>query len=234
MDTEDSINVLLTTNHMAEVNSQTLTAIQNLNQAKLKLQNMAITNPLLNSNFSQTITYIDSALTDFYNTLSPNRDFYNELNRLTNETLIDQIRAIEIIQEKIDENENKLIELRNTLVYKENEGNISNYYKDVYTANIDVVRFIVLFICFPIILLLFMRRVEIIKDNLFMVLLFFVISIFGGLLMVKILDYSKRSKHNFNEYEWTFDKNTVKAGNYSVTNNISLDPKFNNCLIPYF
>jgi hypothetical protein len=219
---------------MSQVNSQTLLAIQNLNQVKLKLQDMAITNPSMTSNFYSAINNIDSALTNFYNTLSPNRDFYNELNRVTNETLIDQIRAIEIIQNKIDENENKIMELQNNLIYKENEGNISNYYKDIYSANIDVVRFIVLFICFPIIILLFLRKEEIIKNNLFMVLLFFVVSIFGSILMLKILDYSKRSKHNFNEYDWKFDKNTMPINKYNVTNNVSINPKLNNCLIPYF
>jgi len=122
----------------------------------------------------------------------------------------DQMTQLEMVNQKIEDDKNKMAVNRNINIGNLRMSEISTYYSDKYRAQAGVVLYVIYF-CVPLLLLAILRSRGIISANVMSggVTILIVIALF--LIVPKILDIRARNNMVFSEYDFSTN---MKNGNW--------------------
>ena len=207
-----------------ERNNQTLNDIK-----QLQTQEMDIYKSLDNVSLSQSQK---QALVNQMNNISQMRiNLYANLNNMyssysqnvgaSRNTLDEQVVAVEVVEEALNEAKIRLNALETEKYNKLRMVEVNTYYSKQYGAYTDIMKTLVYF-GIPIFILVFLGNKGLIPSNIYGLLIgiLMIISLFT--LGYKIIDLIRRDNMNFDEYNWYFDKS--KAPNDSTGETNPVDP----------
>ena len=138
---------------------------------------------------------------------------YNVLSRTDKNAaaeIKDQMTQLEMVNQKLENDKNKMAVNRNINIGNLRMSEISTYYSDKYRAQTGVVLYII-YLCVPLLLLAILRSRGIISGNVMSgtVTILIVIALF--FIVPKILDIRARNNMVFSEYDFPTN---MKDGNW--------------------
>ena len=130
---------------------------------------------------------------------------YNVLSRSDKNAaaeIKDQMSQLEMVNQKLEDDKNKMAVNRNINIGNLRMSEISTYYSDKYRAQAGVVLYVI-YLCVPLLLLAILRSRGIISGNIMSgaVTILIVIGLF--LVVPKILDIRARNNMVFSEYDFS-------------------------------
>lgn len=232
-----SLNDINNTTNLNNLNEQTINDIKNLQSIELELFN-TLENNLTNETLTSTqqndiINKINEVsqmrikmyknLTSFYSAYQQNISSYDT-------TLQQQLQALSIAEEQLNNLRLQLNELQNNNFNKLRLIQINNYYGKKYNAYSSIL-FNVIIICIIILVLSILKKKEILPSNIYnlSIILVFVISII--IITSKFYDISLRDNMNFDEYNWRFTPpKSTSTTTTTDTTNVWGDESSNICI----
>lgn len=201
-------------NDLQERNNKVLSDISQLQQQEMELYqriNQSDMTPESRGLMMDRINQLSQHRTVLYGSLKDQYEFQNESVSGTITTLGEQMYAINIVENELNEAKKRLNELENQRNDKLRLVQINTYYGKKYAAYKNIMK-IVVYACIPLIILGYLGNIGLIPTNLNMflmaIIIFIVVLMIGGAMV----DVSSRANMNFDEYEWAFDKNNAPRG----------------------
>jgi hypothetical protein len=185
---------------IGQLQEQEMDLYQQINQADMSPENRRLMVDRINQ-LSQHRTVLYGSLKDQY-------EFQNQSVSGNITTLAEQMYAINIVENELNEAKQRLNELINQKNDKLRLVQINTYYGKKYGAYKNIMKIIV-FACIPLILLGILGNRGFIPTNLNALLMGIVIVIALFMIGGNIVDLSRRDNMNFDEYDWAFDKNAA-------------------------
>lgn len=201
-------------NDLQERNNKVLSDISQLQQQEMELHekiNQADMTPENRSLMLDRINQLSQHRTVLYGSLKDQYEFQNNSVSSTITTLGEQMYAINIVENELNEAKKRLNELENQRNDKLRLVQINTYYGKKYAAYKNIMK-IVVYACIPLILLGYLGNKGLIPSNFNMFLMAIIIFIVILMIGREMVDVSSRDNMNFDEYEWAFDKNNAPKG----------------------
>jgi hypothetical protein len=208
---------------MQERNEQTLSDIQNLQQIEQELYD-SLSNNSLTSDQKDTIisriNEISQMRVNLYSNLKDMYSFFQKNVASSNTTLAEQMMAIEIVENELEESKRRLQLLEDDKNNKLRQVEINTYYGKKYNAHSGIMKTIVI-MCVPILIVAILSNNGILPNNISGLLIAIIIII--GVISIgsQIIDLSNRDNMNFDEYNWAFNPNDAPTDN---TSTLTSDP----------
>jgi hypothetical protein len=207
-----------TSNDLQEVNSKTLSDIQNLQNIERDLFNSLETQNLQKQLSSDELTRSVNKINDIsqmrinlYKSLNNLNTFYNSELSNSAYTLNQQTTAIKIVENELNESKKRLAIIEREKNNKIRIVEINNYFGEKYAEQTGLLKSI-LFFAFLFMILSILLKYNIIPTKLYFVLLI-IIGIFAMFnLYNKIYSIMIRDNMNYQEYNWAFNP---PAGSYN-------------------
>jgi len=189
-------------------NEEILTNIQSLQQIEQQFFTSLETNPNLSrqqqEEILEKINRITAMRMSLYKTLSGINNFYQDALRSSVGTLREQITAIAIVENELNQSKRRLELLEIEKTNKIRLVEINNYYGDKYAEYSNLMK-IVIFTLIPVIIISFLHNKSILPDVVYYILLV-VISVIGALYFwYRYISIIMRDNMNYDEYDWSFD-----------------------------
>ena len=203
---------------MEENNSQILNDIQSLQTIEQELFNNLENQPDLSTDKQQQIiskiNNISNMRVNLYQTLGGVNDFFKtSLSNSTN-TLVEQTKAIEIVEQELNKSKKRLELLEEEKNNKIRLVEINNYYGQKYAEHSDLMKNII-YILIPVLILSLLKNKGLLPENIYYILVV-VIGVIGSyLLWQKFISILSRDSMNYQEYNWYFDANSAPVVNSS-------------------
>lgn len=201
-------------NDLQERNNRVLDQIGQLQQQEMELYeqiNQANMNPENRTLMVDRINQLSQHRTMLYGTLKDQYEFQNQSVSGNITTLAEQMYAINIVENELNEAKNRLNELINQKNDKLRMVQINTYYGKKYGAYTRIMKIIV-YACIPLIILGVLGNKGLIPSNLNAVIMGIIIVIVLFMVGGQIVDLSRRDNMIFDEYDWPFDKNAAPKG----------------------
>lgn len=206
---------------MEENNSQILNDIQSLQTIEQELFNNLENQPDLTTEEQEQIVTkinnISNMRVNLYQTLGGVNDFFKtSLSNSTN-TLVEQTKAIEIVEQELNKAKISLQLLEEEKNNKIRLVEINNYYGEKYSEHSDLMKNII-YMLIPVLILSLLKNKGILPDSIYYVLVIIITVIGSYFLWKKFLSIYSRDSMNYQEYNWYFDANNapgVNSGNNS-------------------
>ena len=203
---------------MEENNSQILNDIQSLQTLEQELFNNLENQPDLSSDQQQQlinkINNISNMRVNLYQTLGGVNDFFkSSLSNSTN-TLVEQTKAIEIVEQELNKSKKRLELLEEEKNNKIRLVEINNYYGQKYAEHSSLMK-IIIYILIPVLIFSVLKNKGILPDSIYYILVIIVGVIGSYFLWHKFLSIISRDSMNYQEYNWYFDANNAPAANPS-------------------
>lgn len=204
---------------MEERNEQTLTDIKNLQQIEQDLYNSLEINATNNTltedektKIINKINEISQMRINLYANLKDNYDFFQKNVSSSRITLDEQIVALDIVENELNEAKLRLQLLEDAKYNKLRQVEINTYYGKKYNSHTDVMKIIVI-MCIPILIIGLITNTGLLPEKISMALMVLIIAI--GVIAVgyKIVDNLKRDNMNYDEYDWGFNENDAPKDN---------------------
>lgn len=204
-------------NDLQERNNKVLSDIGQLQQQEMELYqqiNQANMNPENRRLMIDRINQLSQHRTVLYGSLKDQYEFQNQSVSGNISTLAEQMYAINIVENELNESKQRLNELVDQRNDKLRLVQINTYYGKKYAAYKNIMKVIV-YACIPLIVLGMLGNRGILPSNLNALLMGIVIIIALFMIAGNVMDLSKRDNMNFDEYDWDFDKNSAPKANGS-------------------
>jgi len=204
-------------NDLQERNNKVLSDIGQLQQQEMELYqqiNQADMNPENRRLMVDRINQLSQHRSVLYGSLKDQYEFQNQSVSGNITTLAEQMYAINIVENELNESKQKLNELINQKNDKLRLVQINTYYGKKYAAYKNIMKIIV-YACIPLIVLGMLGNRGLIPSNLNALLMGIIIVIALFMIGGHMLDLSNRDNMNFDEYDWAFDKNAAPKGDGS-------------------
>lgn len=177
---------------------------------------------LTNEEYDKIIKKIDSISQmriNLYNTLGGINDFYKDSMVDSQETLKQQLFAIKIVEEQLNEAKKKIRYLKLKQNNKIRLIEISDYYGERYNEHTILMKYII-FMLVPIIILSYLFNRGFIHSFIFYMLLIF-ITVLGSIFIVnRLISIWSRDNMYYQEYSWKFNaKNAPKPNSDNSSTN---------------
>ena len=203
---------------MEENNGQILNDIQSLQTLEQELFSSLENQPDLSSAQQQEliskINNISNMRVNLYQTLGGVNDFFkSSLSNSTN-TLVEQTKAIEIVEQELNNAKRRLELLEEEKSNKIRLVEINNYYGQKYAEHSDLMKNII-YMLIPVLIFSILKNKGILPDSLYYILVIIVGVIGSYFLWKKFLSIMSRDSMNYQEYNWYFDANNAPAANPS-------------------
>lgn len=203
---------------MEENNSQILTDIQSLQTLEQELFSSLENQPDLSSDQQQQlitkINNVSNMRVNLYQTLGGVNDFFkSSLSNSTN-TLVEQTKAIEIVEQELNKSKKRLELLEEEKNNKIRLVEINNYYGQKYAEHSDLMKNII-YILIPVLIFSVLKNKGILPDSIYYILVIIVGVIGSYFLWKKFLSIMSRDSMNYQEYNWYFDAKNAPAANPS-------------------
>jgi len=203
---------------MEENNSQILNDIQSLQTLEQELFNNLENEPDISSDQQQQIiskiNNISNMRVNLYQTLGGVNDFFkSSLSNSTN-TLVEQTKAIEIVEQELNKSKKRLELLEEEKNNKIRLVEINNYYGQKYAEHSDLMKNII-YILIPVLILSLLKNKGILPDTIYYILVVIITVIGSYFLWHKFVSILTRDSMNYQEYNWNFDANSAPLANTS-------------------
>ena len=199
-------NPQINLNSIKTAQEQSLTDISNLQNLELDLfdkltigvANQTIT-PEQKTAYTQKISDLSAMRNNLYQNLNIDYNFYQADVQIANDTLKDQVYAIDVLEDALNEAKRRLALIEEERDNKRRLVEISTYYSQKYDDHGSIMR-TVIYICVPIIIITILRNRQIISTNVF-TLLFVIFLLIGGIILIgHVLDSRFRDNMYYDEY----------------------------------
>lgn len=209
---------------MQERNEQTLTDIKNLQQIEQELYDnldMNTSNTPLTPEQKNTIitkiNEISQMRINLYSNLKDMYSFFQKNVSSSNTTLAEQMMAIDIVENELNDSKRKLQLLEDDKNNKQRLVEINTYYGKQYSAHAGIMKTIVI-MCIPILIVSILANIGIIPNNITMLIIAIILIIGFISIGSQIIDISNRDNMNFDEYNWYFNTSNAPANNTTPAN----------------
>ena len=135
---------------------------------------------------------------------------YQQNLATSNNALSEQMLAIDIIENELNEAKRRLNLLEEQKYNKLRLVEINTYYGKQYNAYKDVAKNIV-YVCILVLIVVILGKKEIIPGNIYIALNVLIISIGAIIIGRQIIKLSNKDNMNFDEYNWYFNKAEAPA-----------------------
>jgi hypothetical protein len=203
---------------MEENNSQLLNDIQSLQTLEQELFNNLENQPELSTEEQQKliskINNISNMRVNLYQTLGGVNDFFkSSLSNSTN-TLVEQTKAIEIVEQELNKSKKRLELLEEEKNNKIRLVEINNYYGEKYAEHSDLMKNII-YMLIPVLILSLLKNKGILPNSIYYVLVIIIVVIGSYFLWQKFVSILTRDSMNYQEYNWSFDARAAPVPNSS-------------------
>jgi hypothetical protein len=205
---------------ISQNNEQILADIQSLQQMEQQLFNNLETNTTLTPQQQQQIiekmNQLSNMRINLYKTLSGVNSFFQNALSSSVGTLEDQTAAISIVENELNQSKKRLEALEAEKNNKIRLVEINNYYSDKYAEHSQLMKIIVLTLL-PIIILAFIHNKGFLPKTIYFILLIIIGGIGSYYFWIKYVSIVMRDNMNYQEYNWTFDPNSVSTSSSTTT-----------------
>ena len=216
------------TNAFMSSGQQVVTEIQGLQSLEKSLYNHLVNMVTSNTGTSEEINAVTSQINEItntrislYETLYSMGVYYVSNLADTSISLQNQVLALEIVENELNEAKQVLASLEEQKVNKLRVIEIKKYYGEKYEEHTYVMSYVVGMFVWIFILSLLANR-SILPDNIYYGLLVLVTVIYGFLIIRTILRIIKRDRMNYEEYDYgSMATPSPVTGNGSIPNTIS-------------
>ena len=207
-DNSDTTNNPDNFNNLQERNAQLLNDISQLQIQEKELYSNLEDQTLSSEQKQQIINKINDISQTRLNLYANMKDMYSYYQKnvtSSRDTLGEQMTAIDIIENELNQAKIRLNVLENEKNSKIRLVEINTYYGKQYNAHASIMKTIVLF-CIPIIILAILANSGILPPTLYAFITGLIIVIGVFIIGYKLLDLSNRDNMNWDEYNWYFNK----------------------------
>jgi len=198
---------------MSDSNQQTLTYISQLQQEELALYN-SLDKPDLTAEEKQQaiakINEISLMRLNLYGSIKDLLDTYKQNMNDSSNTLAQQIIAVKIMENQLDNAKKTLNDIDDEKATKIRLAEINTYYGKQYGAHTSFMKLIIIF-CIPIFILAMIYNWGLLPPLLYKFLLGIVLIIAVILIGYKWIDINSRDNMNWDEYEWNFNPKNIQT-----------------------
>ena len=209
--------------NLQERNKQTLNNISQLQDQEQQLYNslndVSLT-PDKRQMIVNKVNEISQMRINLYSALKDAYGAYQQNTENTRDTLGQQISAIDILENELNESKRRMNLIDSEKNNKMRLVEINTYYGKRYTAHANLMKTIIL-TCIPLIIFATLNNKGILPNALFSFLSIIVLVIGLIFIIVQILDIANRDNMNWDEYNWYFDKNTAPSPQYTTDSSSS-------------
>jgi hypothetical protein len=207
-------------------NSNNFDSLQERNQqvlnniSELQIQEKQLYDSLDDVNLSSAekkqiinkINEISQMRINLYSGLKDIYDFYKKNISESRTTLGQQITAIDVLENELNESKIRLNLIEDQKYNKLRLVEINTYYGKRYNAHTRLMKTIV-FMCLPIIVLAVLANKGFLPPKLYAFLTGIILIIGIVLIGLQIIDISNRDNMNWDEYNWYFQRNKAPSDN---------------------
>jgi gamma-glutamylcyclotransferase (GGCT)/AIG2-like uncharacterized protein YtfP len=208
-----------TNNNFLERNQQTLNDISQLQTEEKSLYDKLNSVTLTADEKKQIIgkiNEISQMRLNMYSNMNDMYSYYQKNVEASRSTLGQQVAAIDIIENELNEAKKRLNVIEDQKNNKLRLVEINTYYGKRYNAHTSIMKTIVIF-CIPVIILAFLANIGFLPPKLYMFLVGIVIIICCIIVGYKIIDLSNRDNMNWDEYNFYFDKTKAPSDNVEIS-----------------
>ena len=195
-------------------NEEILNNIQSLQQIEQQFFTSLETNPNLSRQQQEEIldkiNRITSMRLSLYNTLRGINNFFESALQNSVGTLKQQVTAISIVENELNQSKRRLELLETEKVNKIRLVQINNYYGDKYAEHSLLMK-IVIFTLIPVIIITFLHNKSILPDTIYYVLLVIVSLIGAVYFWYRFMSIIMRDNMVYDEYDWAFDASSAPS-----------------------
>jgi hypothetical protein len=217
-------------------NEQILNDIQSLQQMEQQLFNSLETNTNLSTEEQKKIVekmnQLSNMRINLYQTLSGvNNYFENALNTSVG-SLKQQLVAIEIVENELDKAKRRLEILEEEKNNKIRLVQINTYYGDKYAEHAQLMK-IIIFTLIPVIIVSFIFNAGFLPSTIYYIILV-IISLIGAFFFWRrFASIIMRDNMNYQEYNWSFNPDSVESGSSDTTDPWLTDRNLGTCVGDY-
>jgi hypothetical protein len=208
--------------NLQERNQQVLTNLSELETQENKIYDKLEDASLTSEEKQQLITKLGELSQMRMNMYSGLKDMYSQYEKSassSNDMLEQSSVAFDILEKQMKESQRKLKMIQAQKIDKMRMVQINTYYGKRYNAHSKMMKTIVL-TCIPIIILSILANKGLISTNIFGVISGIILVIGIVTVGLQLLDMSNRSKMNWDEYDWYFDRESAPEVSDSVEENV--------------
>jgi len=199
-------------------NEEILNNIQSLQQIEQQFFTSLETNPNLSRQQQEEIldkiNRITTMRLSLYNTLSGINNFFQNALQNSVGTLQQQVTAIAIVENELNQSKRRLELLETEKVNKIRLVQINNYYGDKYAEHSQLMK-IVIFTLIPVIIITFLHNKSILPDIIYYILMVIVSLIGAVYFWYRFMSIIMRDNMIYDEYDWPFDVSTAPSASAS-------------------
>jgi hypothetical protein len=162
------------------------------------------------------INEISQMRLNMYSNMNDMYSYYQKNAEASRTTLGQEVAAIDIIENELNEAKKRLNVIENQKNNKLRLVEINTYYGKRYNAHTSIMKTIVIF-CIPVIILAFLANMGFLPPKLYMFLVGIVIIICCIIVGYKLIDLSNRDNMNWDEYNWYFDRSKAPSDNVEIS-----------------
>uniref|UniRef100_A0A6C0IHT5 Uncharacterized protein n=1 Tax=viral metagenome TaxID=1070528 RepID=A0A6C0IHT5_9ZZZZ len=203
---------------MEENNSQILNDIQSLQTLEQELFSNLENQPDLTldqqKDMINKINNISNMRVNLYETLGGVNDFFKSSLYNSTSTLLEQTKAIEIVEQELNKSKKRLELLEEEKSNKIRLVEINTYYGQKYAEHSDLMKNII-YILIPVLIFTVLKNKGILSNSIYYILVIIITVIGSFTLWNKFMSIMSRDSMNYQEYNWYFDAKTAPAANPS-------------------
>lgn len=200
-------------NSLQERNDQVLNNISELQGEEQILYDSlddATLSPDQKQQIINKINEISQMRLNLYANMKDMYSFYQQNASSSKNTLSQQMSAIDVIENELNEAKKRLNLIQDQKINKLRLVEINTYYGKQYSAHANIMKTIVI-ICIPLIILAMLHNRQMIPNTLYALLIAIVLIVGIFILGRKILDLFNHSNMNWDEYNWYFNQSEAPS-----------------------
>jgi len=206
-------NTGLNTMNLTQGSQQTISGITDLQTIEMKLYTSLDNNKLTSEQRSliiDKINQIAQTRMSMYQGISNMSSSYQQTLATTNNSLQEQMLAIDIVENELNEAKRRLNLLEAQKNNKLRMVEINTYYGKQYSAHKDIAKNIV-YICILVLIVVILGKKGILPPNIYITLNGLIITIGAVIIGKQVIKLSNKDNINYDEYNWHFNKATAPA-----------------------
>lgn len=220
-------NTGINTMNLSQGSQQTISGITDLQTLEMNLYTSLDNNKLTPEQRSliiDKINQIAQTRMSMYQGISNMSSSYQQTLATTNNSLQEQMLAIDIVENELNEAKRRLNLLEAQKNNKLRMVEINTYYGKQYSAYKDIAKNIV-YLCILVLIVVILGKKGILPPNIYITLNGLIITIAAIIIGRQVIKLSNKDNINYDEYNWYFNKDAAPPPpNTSSSSESSSDP----------
>lgn len=218
-----TMNAPTNTMDLSQGSQQTISSITDLQTLEMKLYASLDNNKLTSDQRSliiDKINQIAQTRMTMYQGISNMTSSYQQTLATSNNSLQEQILAIDIVENELNEAKRRLNMLEAQKNNKLRMVEINTYYGKQYSAYKDIAKNIA-YLCILVLIIVILGKKEILPTNIYITLNGLIITIGVIIIGRQVIRLSNKDNMNYDEYNWYFNKSTAPAPSTAISSSSS-------------